>query len=405
MKIFKNKFIFLTAATSLLFSQIVRALEINYPGLTNATPTIPEYVVYVFKFIVQISGFILFGIIVYGGVLWLFSAGKPEQINEAKKKIFSGIVGVLILLFGWLILTIVKPDVANLNTPELKKIFVPIEEGIYVCNYNVGNITNFISDYLRGNEEQKQEAKNQIKNLLQKKEGNDNYCYKIKTSGNLEFKIDKDEGYTFFAIPKIEDNNFYYNFAIIGHEESDQKGKCILLSRNEPFLYAENSLPLHPNFNFDEIKSVTLLTKPSSIDADAKGVTLFPCTAQSRNPATDCNGFLANKLGITVEELGNYKKSFRPQGGADFLKVNRNDLRVNVSPTATLDFAFATQSLDFEPDTTAFTAIFFEKENFEGDCSVLQTDQPEFFNKAPAGLISILFDRELFGSMIVIKGF
>ncbi len=100
------------------------AAETDYPELPGATPPTPEeglpsYVSYIFNLALIIGCFIAVGILIWGGVLYLTSAGNPEQIGSAKKKITSSVVGLIILLCVYLILTTINPELVMLSLPEI----------------------------------------------------------------------------------------------------------------------------------------------------------------------------------------------------------------------------------------------------------------------------------------------
>ncbi len=47
---------------------------------------------------ISLLGIITLLIILYGGYLWMTAGGNEEQVGEAKKWIYSGIVGLIIIL-------------------------------------------------------------------------------------------------------------------------------------------------------------------------------------------------------------------------------------------------------------------------------------------------------------------
>ncbi|HRR39398.1 MAG TPA: pilin [Candidatus Paceibacterota bacterium] len=98
--------------------------EVDYPDLPNVpAPTpeqgLPSYVNYIFNIALALGGLVAFGVLIWGGVLYLTSAGNPEQIGSAKKKLTSAISGLLILLCVYLILTTINPDLALLSLPTI----------------------------------------------------------------------------------------------------------------------------------------------------------------------------------------------------------------------------------------------------------------------------------------------
>jgi len=124
-KISKKSFIFLSALFSFLvlsgflllageiFAQ--RQLEVTYPSIQGFRPetassSLPGYVKYIFNFTIAIIGLIGFGALIVGGFRYLTSAGNAEKLKNAKKQIKSAFLGILILLFSYLILTTINPQ-------------------------------------------------------------------------------------------------------------------------------------------------------------------------------------------------------------------------------------------------------------------------------------------------------
>ncbi len=133
-KVKKNKFFILTLFNTLLFFAFfflliipVKAeLEINYPEifrqkLTSET-TLPEYIKYIFDFAILISGLILLFILIWSGFIYLTSAGNPVKIKEAKEKISSVFLGIILLFSSYLILTSINPNLSSFKLPLLNEI-------------------------------------------------------------------------------------------------------------------------------------------------------------------------------------------------------------------------------------------------------------------------------------------
>jgi len=110
-----------------------RGLEVEYPGvgeeeITTST-TIEEYTVYIFKFSLIIAAIAAFAVLIYGGFRYVTSAGNPSAMDDAKKWILGGIIGLILLLCSWLILIIINPELPRPELGELKPV-----GGIYLIN-------------------------------------------------------------------------------------------------------------------------------------------------------------------------------------------------------------------------------------------------------------------------------
>jgi hypothetical protein len=92
----------------------VFALELSYPTINNLKielgMDIGTLVMWFYYFIVTISGLAAFAMIVWGGISWLTSAGNPSKTGEAKDRITSAILGLLLILGSWIIINLINPD-------------------------------------------------------------------------------------------------------------------------------------------------------------------------------------------------------------------------------------------------------------------------------------------------------
>lgn len=108
-----------------------RGLEIQYPKIgeeeITTSTTISGYIKYIFKLSLIIAAVAVFVVLIYGGFRYLTSAGNPLAMDDAKKWIFGGIIGLALLLCSWLILNLIDPALLK---PDIK----PLEpsSGIYL---------------------------------------------------------------------------------------------------------------------------------------------------------------------------------------------------------------------------------------------------------------------------------
>lgn len=125
-------FLFYITIGLLLLVFPVFALEINYPQLPGAQPpqeflqTAPLeqhlslYVLYFFNLIIWIAGIIALGALIYAGILYLTSTGKPEKVLAAREQITQAFLGIIILLSSYLILNILNPQLTTVQLPKLE---------------------------------------------------------------------------------------------------------------------------------------------------------------------------------------------------------------------------------------------------------------------------------------------
>jgi len=92
------------------------------PGYTPemALPLSIQYFYYLALFV---SGLITLGAIVYGGILYLISTGNAAKMAAAREQILGSLLGLIILVSSYLILTAINPQLAifSISAPEIEK--------------------------------------------------------------------------------------------------------------------------------------------------------------------------------------------------------------------------------------------------------------------------------------------
>ncbi|OGK56931.1 hypothetical protein A3J15_00880 [Candidatus Roizmanbacteria bacterium RIFCSPLOWO2_02_FULL_38_10] len=75
----------------------------------NGTPinTIADVIGIVLKFLIPFAGILLFVFMVWGGFTFLTSQGEPEKIATGKKRITYAIFGFVLLVFAFLLVSLV----------------------------------------------------------------------------------------------------------------------------------------------------------------------------------------------------------------------------------------------------------------------------------------------------------
>ncbi len=79
-------------------------LSIPAQAVTFANPirygTIPQVIDAIVNFLMIVSIPLLAGAVIYGGLIMITSAGKPEKFNEGWKTILFAIVGFIVVLLA-----------------------------------------------------------------------------------------------------------------------------------------------------------------------------------------------------------------------------------------------------------------------------------------------------------------
>jgi len=99
------------------------ALELQYPSFgginINDNTTINELVAWFYYAIITIAGLAAFYTIVSGGFQYLTSTGNPAIMTEAKERIISAILGLLLIFSSYIILQVINPELLLLKLPSL----------------------------------------------------------------------------------------------------------------------------------------------------------------------------------------------------------------------------------------------------------------------------------------------
>lgn len=57
-------------------------------------------------------------LVIYGGFVWLTSAGNEESVEKAKRIISAAVVGLIIILLAWAVVIFVARTTANVTTND-----------------------------------------------------------------------------------------------------------------------------------------------------------------------------------------------------------------------------------------------------------------------------------------------
>jgi len=98
-------------------------LELTWPPspatrilLTPTTP-LPKLVQYFYEWGIALGGLAAFIALIIGGFQYLTSMGEPARLAEAKDRIRSAFLGLILLLSSWLILNTINPQLTTLYLP------------------------------------------------------------------------------------------------------------------------------------------------------------------------------------------------------------------------------------------------------------------------------------------------
>ncbi len=100
-------------------------VNVNVPGVSDASN--PAAIVgALYNYALGIGGLLAFGAIVYGALRYSMSGGSAGGQSEAKDAITQALLGLTLLLFAFIFLNILNPDLTHLQLPRLE----PLPESV-----------------------------------------------------------------------------------------------------------------------------------------------------------------------------------------------------------------------------------------------------------------------------------
>jgi len=135
----KKIILLISVLVILTFALEVFALEVGWPkspGIPGVNLTddsnLADLIRYFYEWGIAFGGLAVFIALVIAGFQYLTSMGNPALMKEAKDRITSALLGLVLLLGSWLILNTINPQLTNLYIPsyDLKIDLAKIETSI-----------------------------------------------------------------------------------------------------------------------------------------------------------------------------------------------------------------------------------------------------------------------------------
>ncbi len=104
------KILFLISGIFIFFTINMVQASSGGTGITNpltGVNTIPELVAKVLSAVIGLIGILAVASFVYGGILYLTSAGNEEQSNKAKKVLGYSVMGLIVSILSYVIVNTV----------------------------------------------------------------------------------------------------------------------------------------------------------------------------------------------------------------------------------------------------------------------------------------------------------
>ncbi len=121
MKIYILITLVLLLTVTPIISEAQINLNIDYPSFGGITPSagmeFSDLIIWLYYGIITIATAAAFGMIVYGGIEYLTSAGNESRMTSGREKIQAAVVGLLIIIISYLVLETINPQL--LEMPSL----------------------------------------------------------------------------------------------------------------------------------------------------------------------------------------------------------------------------------------------------------------------------------------------
>lgn len=105
-------------------------------GIDVSGKLIGQYISAIFEFAVAVSAFLALVMIMLAGIKWMFAAGSSEKVGEARKMIGNAIIGLILSLATYTILSLINPNLVllkEINVTQIKRIELEIQK--YIENH------------------------------------------------------------------------------------------------------------------------------------------------------------------------------------------------------------------------------------------------------------------------------
>jgi hypothetical protein len=113
----------------------------SLPTIGNVQATSPDTLVkLVFDYSTAVAGLCAFIAFIIGGAVYLFSAGNPSKVEDAKDRLLHALLGFLLVAFAGITLRFINPDLFKFN-----KLVLP---GITIKTANPAGAPEEVSGYL-----------------------------------------------------------------------------------------------------------------------------------------------------------------------------------------------------------------------------------------------------------------
>lgn len=194
------------------------------PGDTCEIPWLGQYIQGIYNYAIAAAGILAAVVLMGGGLLWLLSRGEASKITKAKELIFGSIIGLIILTGSYLILTIINPNLVNLQNIEVVSIKMVSLGG----DSNTPEVTQAMNTSQIAEKLGINCGKDSLSEMVAKSKGKISYSQKLKTKFSSDGFVYLDcSSYTHFLLKCSANKNTHgysggiFADQVVWNEKSD----------------------------------------------------------------------------------------------------------------------------------------------------------------------------------------
>ncbi|MBU0649123.1 pilin [Patescibacteria group bacterium] len=99
------------------------ATELSVPiGGVASVRDMGSYIALIYNYLIGVVTIVAIVMIMYGGFRWVTAAGSQGRIGAAKETIIAAVIGLVLALFSYTILSVINPSLLQLSMPPIKRV-------------------------------------------------------------------------------------------------------------------------------------------------------------------------------------------------------------------------------------------------------------------------------------------
>ncbi len=186
----------------------------NFSGGTVDSSLFGRYVSAFYVYFAGVAGILAVVMIMYGGFHYITSLGNPQRMNQGKEIISNALIGVILVLTSYLLLSIINPRLTKLVLPDVgyyNAIFTP---NMYCEAQDLANGNTLATDAAKVQQQKTGKycdvegvTGDDIKVTYKDKSGKDAYCFPLTPSQKVLHDMSEIWDHQQACFPQLEVNS------------------------------------------------------------------------------------------------------------------------------------------------------------------------------------------------------